>query len=348
MRSFEVNGKIFNDNTPPYLIAEVGHNHQGNLDTAIKLIHEAKSAGAHAVKLQKRDNKALFTKRGYEAPYLNENSYGETYGAHREALEFSKEEYETCAIEAKKVGIDFFATAFDFSSADFLMELGVPAFKIASGDLRTVQLIKYVAKFGKPIIISTGGGELKDIKVSVKAAVDLNPYVAVLQCTAGYPPEFHELNLRVIETLRKEFPNVTVGYSGHDSGIAMALVAYVLGARVIEKHFTLNRAMKGTDHAFSLEPQGMSKLSRDLERTHLALGDGIKRAYGSEKVPLRKMGKSIYFARSIQRGNAVEEGDLVFKSPAEGLAPSEIGLVIGKVLRRNVEEDDLVILDDLK
>ena len=291
VRSFKVNGKSYDDESPPYLIAEVGHNHQGNLETAMELIHAAKSAGASAVKFQKRNNKTLFTKRGFEAPYHNENSYGDTYGNHREALEFGKREYELCANEAKTLGIDFFATAFDFSSADFLMELDVPAFKIASGDLKTIQLIEYVASFGKPIIISTGGGELSDIRRAVTIAHNLNPNVAVLQCTAGYPPAFNELNLRVIETLRKEFPDITVGYSGHDSGIAMALVAYVLGARVIEKHFTLNRAMKGTDHSFSLEPQGMSKLSRDLHRTSLALGDGVKRKYDSEELPLKKMGK---------------------------------------------------------
>jgi N-acetylneuraminate synthase/sialic acid synthase len=325
----------------------VGHNHQGNLDTAMKLIHAAKLAGANAVKFQKRNNKTLFTKRGFEAPYHNENSYGDTYGNHREALEFGKREYEVCANEAKTLGIDFFATAFDFSSADFLMELDVPAFKIASGDLKTIQLIEYVASFGKPIIISTGGGELSDIRRAVTIAHNLNPNVAVLQCTAGYPPEFNELNLRVIETLRKEFPNITVGYSGHDSGIAMALVAYVLGARVIEKHFTLNRAMKGTDHSFSLEPQGMSKLSRDLQRTNLALGDGIKRKYDSETVPLKKMGKSIYFARSIPKGTTIEKNDLAFKSPAEGLPPSEIEQILGRKLQRSVSEDDLVTLDDL-
>lgn len=347
MREFEVNGKKFNDSTTPYLIAEVGHNHQGNLDTAISLIRAAAESGATAVKLQKRDNRNLFTRKGFESPYESENAFGSTYGEHREALEFGKDEYKVCIEESRSLGIDFFATAFDFTSADFLMELDVPAFKIASGDLKTTQLISYVAKMGKPIILSTGGGEMEDIVRAVDAATSVNSNVAVLQCTAGYPPSFDELNLRVIETLRKEFADVTVGYSGHDSGIAMALVAYVLGARVIEKHFTLNRAMKGTDHAFSLEPQGMAKLSRDLQRCHLAMGDGIKRPYESEKGPLVKMGKSVYFASDFDEGHVLGVGDLSLKSPALGLPPYLLDQLIGKALVRNVSKDELVSWTDL-
>lgn len=343
-----MNGKAYTDETGPYLIAEVGHNHQGNLETAIELIHAAKTSGASAVKFQKRDNKNLFTRKGYDAPYENKNSYGDTYGKHREALEFGKSEYEICIREAKNIGIDFFATAFDFASADFLMELEVPVFKIASGDLKTIQLIRYVAQLGKPLIISTGGGEMVDINRAVIVASEVNPNIAVLQCTAGYPPEYSELNLRVIESLRTEFPQVTVGYSGHDSGIAMALVSYVLGARVIEKHFTLNRAMKGTDHAFSLEPLGMSKLSRDLERTRLALGDGVKKPYQSELAPLRKMGKSLYFARSLGVGHSLTVDDFTLKSPAEGLAPYEIEQMVGKTLKFDVVQDQLVTTDLLR
>lgn len=347
MRSFTIGNKTYSDGTTPYLIAEVGHNHQGNLDTALEMIRAAKDSGASAVKFQKRDNKNLFTQKGFSAPYINKNSFGDTYGEHREALEFGTREYQECAAEAKRVGIDFFATAFDFASADFLMELDVPAFKIASGDLKTIQLIKYVAKFGKPIIISTGGGEMVDIMRAVETATSVNENVAILQCTAGYPPEFSELNLRVIETYRRQFPDLTIGYSGHDSGIAMSLVAYVLGARVIEKHFTLNRAMKGTDHAFSLEPQGMSKLSRDLNRTQLALGDGIKRRFPSEEVPLKKMGKSLYYSRNLKSGKVLSAEDFVFKSPAEGIPPYRLDEVLGNVLKQDKAKDEVFSLEDL-
>lgn len=346
MREITINGVTYSDQSLPYIIAEVGHNHQGNIETALEMIRAAAESGASAVKFQKRNNRKLFTKEGFDAPYLHENSFGKTYGEHREALEFNKEEYELCISEAKKLHVDFFATAFDFDSTDFLMELDVPAFKVASGDLKSIQLIEYIAKTGKPMIISTGGGEMNHIRATLDVATRHNPNVAILQCTAGYPPAYEELNLRVIDTLRKEFPEVTVGYSGHDSGIAMSLVAYVLGARVIEKHFTLNRAMKGTDHAFSLEPLGFSKMVRDIKRTSLALGDGVKKVYESEKSPLIKMGKSIYFAKNLTAGSTLTYEDLVFKSPARGKAPYEIDQVIGKKLKENVVEDQ-VVTDDL-
>lgn len=348
MREFQINGKLFSDETTPYLIAEVGHNHQGSLSRAIELIQAAAEAGASAVKFQKRDNRSLFTKTAFDSKYDSENAFGETYGAHREALEFGKSEYLECAKVAKDFGVDFFSTAFDFKSADFLADLDMPAYKIASGDLKSIQLIEYVAKIGKPVILSTGGGEMSDIRRAVEAVLKHNKNLALLQCTAGYPPEYSELNLRVIETFRKEFPEVTIGYSGHDSGIAMSLVAYVLGARVIEKHFTLNRALKGTDHAFSLEPVGMHKLVRDLGRTRIALGDGNKFAYPSESAPLKKMGKSIYFAKDLPKGHRLTSSDIVFKSPAIGMFPYQADEILSKVLITDVKQDDVLNLNNFQ
>jgi sialic acid synthase len=336
MRQFTVNSMEYSDVTSAYLIAEVGHNHQGNLETALKLIRAASHAGASAVKFQKRSNKTLFTSEAYNAPYTSENSFGETYGKHREALEFGIEEYKACIEEAKRCKIDFFATAFDFESADFLSDLDMPAYKIASGDLKTIPLIEYVAKIGKPIILSTGGGSIEDIDRAVNAVLRHNENLALLQCTAGYPPEYSELNLRVIESFRSRFPEVTIGYSGHDSGIAMGLVAYILGARVIEKHFTLNRAMKGTDHAFSLEPQGMQKLVRDIDRAQLALGDGVKGTYPSEVAPLKKMGKSIFYTKNIAAGEVLTPAHVDFRSPGDGTPPYRVGEFVGMILRKNV------------
>jgi len=343
MHEFTVNGNIFSDKTTPYVIAEVGHNHQGNLETALKLIRLAAYSGANAVKFQKRNNYKLFTKNAFDAAYTSENSFGATYGEHREALEFGKEEYLACIDEARRCGIDFFATAFDFDSADFLAELDMPAFKIASGDLKSIPLIEYVAKKGKPIILSTGGGEMPDIERAVNAVLKHNSNLALLQCTAGYPPEYSELNLNVIKTYKEKFPGITIGYSGHDSGIAMSLVAYILGARVIEKHFTLNRAMKGTDHAFSLEPQGMQKLVRDLERARLSLGDGVKRMYPSEAAPLKKMGKSIFYNKPLNAGETLTENDFDFRSPGDGVPPYKSSEFIGKKIKISVAKEEMLM-----
>jgi N-acetylneuraminate synthase/sialic acid synthase len=330
-----------------FLIAEIGHNHQGNVKQCIQMIQAAAEAGASAVKLQKRNNRELFTKKAFDEPYNSENAFGPTYGLHREALEFSKSDYLLCIAAAKEAGVLFFATAFDFQSADFLLELDVPAFKIASGDLRSIQLIEYVSKMGRPIIISTGGASMPNIDRAVEISSAVNDNVALLQCTAGYPPLHSEIDLRVIQTYSARYPGVTVGYSGHDSGIAISAAAYALGARVIEKHFTLNRAMKGTDHAFSLEPAGFRKLRRDLDRIHEALGDGVKKSYPSEQAPVRKMSKMIVAARRIEAGELIAPSDITFKSPCDGLSPYQANLVIGKRCLNSILEDEPILIENL-
>lgn len=336
------------NNQPAFVIAELGNNHQGSLDTCVEMIEAAARAGASAVKLQKRSNKDLYAPSLFNAPYVNENSFGSTYGSHREFLEFGKEEYLTCIEVARKNDIVFFATAFDFKSADFLADLDVPAFKIASGDLRSTPLIKHIASYKKPIILSTGGGTLEDIDRAVEVIENENVPYAILQCTAAYPPSFEQLDLRVIETFKLRYRNAIIGYSGHDSGLAMSLVAYALGARVIEKHFTLNRAMQGTDHAFSLEPEGMRKLVRDLNRARVAFGDGTKRTFESEVAPVRKMGKSVYASRKIAKGEVILESDIEFRSPADGLAPFLGNMLIGKAMVRDIGEHEPFLETDLR
>jgi N-acetylneuraminate synthase/sialic acid synthase len=200
----------------------------------------------------------------------------------------------TCRAVAKGFNIQFFATAFDEASADFLMDVGVPAFKIASGSLCDLGLLQHVARLGKPMIVSTGGGDWHDVERAVNAIAPITKDFALLHCTAAYPVrDFSELNLLAIAEMRARYPETVIGWSGHDSGIAMSVAAYTLGARIIEKHFTLNRTMKGTDHAFSLEPAGLRKLVRDLDRARLALGDGEKRVYPSELGPIAKMRKTL-------------------------------------------------------
>ena len=345
MRTLVVNGKLISDEAPPYIIAEIGHNHQGNVESAIKLISAAAHAGASAAKFQKRDNKTLFTPELYNQPYNSENSFGETYGKHREALEFGVEEYKVCIAEAQRVGITFFATAFDFRSADFLSELDVPAFKIASGDLQNLPLLKYVAKLNKPMIISTGGSNFQLIQNAVETIRTVHNQVAILQCTASYPAKYDHLNLKVISRLRDMYPDNVIGYSGHDNGIAMSVVAYTLGARIVEKHFTLNRTLKGTDHVFSLEPQGMQKMVRDLKRSALALGDGEKIIYADETAPIKKMGKMIIAARDLQAGHLLNFEDLEFRSPAEGLPPSFADKVVGRVLKQDLKKHTPLTLE---
>ena len=346
-RELLIDGQYIADDADCYVIAEIGHNHQGNLEIAKEMFRAAKECGANAVKLQKRDNRSLYTRCMYDKPYDHENSFGLTYGEHREALEFGREQYAELVNYAKELKITLFATAFDFRSADFLAEFDMPVFKIASGDLRNIPLIKYIARLQKPLIISTGGATMDDVQRAYEAVVAINPRLCLLQCTAAYPCSCEEMNLRVITTFRERFPNSVVGLSAHDNGIAMPLVAYVLGARVIEKHFTLNRAMKGTDHAFSLEPSGLRKLIRDLRRARLAFGDGIKRPYPSEKQPIDKMGKKLVAARHLSAGHVMTLQDIAIKSPNDGLAPYEIDKTLGKTTTRELDEDETLSFKDL-
>jgi sialic acid synthase len=345
--TLNIGTRMIGDHTPCYVIAEIGHNHQGSLEKARELFREAKLAGAHAVKLQKRDNRGLYTRAAYQKPYDNENSFGPTYGEHREFLEFGENEYIQLQAYAQELGVDFFATAFDFRSADFLEGLNVPAYKIASGDLKSTPLLQRVASFGRPMIISTGGALIEDVQRAYDAIMPLNPQLAILQCTAGYPAAFEELDLRVISTYRERFPGAVVGFSSHDNGIAMPVAAYMLGARIIEKHFTLNRAMKGTDHAFSLEPVGLRKMVRDLERTFKAMGDGAKKVYDSERAPIVKMGKSLVVARNLPSGHVIGPHDVVMKSPGGGIPPFDLDKVIGRTTLTPLYEDDFLSFEVL-
>jgi N-acetylneuraminate synthase/sialic acid synthase len=346
-RELRIAGTLIDDESDAYVIAEVGANHQGRVDVCKAIFDAASQCGANAVKLQKRDNRVLFTRAMYESPYDNDDSFGATYGAHREALEFGREEFTELQAYARQIGLDFFATPYDFPSVDFLMALDVPAFKIASGDLTNTPLLDYVARSGKPVILSTGGGTMNDVQRAADAIGSHTSRFALLQCTTVYPARPEQLNLRVIETFRNAFPDQVIGFSDHQSGIAMSLVAYVLGARIIEKHFTCNRAWKGSDHKYSLEPIGMQKLVRDLRRARVALGSPVKTIEPDEIHALHKRGKKMVAARALPSGHVISADDVAFKSPNNGLAPYRLGDVIGRVTTRALAEDEDINFDVL-
>jgi sialic acid synthase len=348
VRELTIDGRRIGDDTACFVIAEIGHNHQGSVEKAKELFRAASEAGVDAVKLQKRDNRRLFTRELFESPYDNENSFGPTYGEHREALELDAGAYRELRDYAAELGLVFFATAFDEASADVLEQLDLPAYKIASGDLRNTPLLRHVASFGKPVFLSTGGATLEDVDRAVETVLAVNPSLCLLQCTAAYPAAVDELHLGVISTFRDRYPELVIGLSDHQDGIAMSLVAYMLGARAIEKHFTLSHTAKGTDHAFSLMPEGMRKLVRDLRRIPDAIGDGVKRPLPSEERPLQKMGKKLVAARDLPAGHVLSPGDLVAKSPADvGLAPYELDGLLGRPLLRPLAEEEAILGGDV-
>ncbi len=346
-RQLTIGPHIIDDEGDCFVIAEVGHNHQGSVDKAREMFRQAKEAGAQAVKLQKRHNRTLFTAALFDSSYDNENSFGSTYGAHREALEFDRDQYLALKQYAEELGLVMFATAFDLASVDFLADLDLAAFKVASADVINTPLLRAIAQVGKPMIVSTGGATLDDVQRAYDTIMPINDQVCLLQCTAAYPVEPEDMNLSTITTFRETFPEVVVGLSDHQNGIAMAVVAYVLGARVIEKHFTLNRAWKGTDHAFSLTPTGLRKMVRDLRRARVALGDGLKRPLPVEEKALYKMGKSLVAARDLPAGTVLAAGDVAIKSPAGGLPPFELDRVVGMKLARALAADEPLSPDAL-
>jgi N-acetylneuraminate synthase/sialic acid synthase len=332
---------------PPYFIAEIGHNHQGDLEVAKKMIKIAAIYEADAVKFQKRNNKNLFTKAYYNRLYDNENSFGNTYGEHREFLEFGEDDYKELMKCARENNIEFICTAFDKDSIDFLENLGINSFKFASGDLTNLPLLEYVAKLKKPLFISTGASTLEEIKLAYETVSEYTDKICLLHCTAQYPTEYFNLNLKFIEILKKEFPDAIIGYSGHDNGILAPTLAYMLGAVVFEKHFTLNHSWKGTDHKYSLEPEGLRKQIRDLKRVDISLGNGIKSIMDFENLAREKMGKSIYTSRNLEMGTLITENDIVFKTPAGGLPPYYLNKILGKKLKVSLKEEEQIKLDDL-
>ncbi|WP_242891011.1 N-acetylneuraminate synthase family protein [Actinomadura litoris] len=339
VRKITIGDHTVSDDTDAYVIAEIGHNHEGDLNKAKELVMRAAEAGASAAKLQKRDNKSLFTASMYNEPYTGRNSYGPTYGEHREALEFGRYEYTELAKVADAAGIDFISTAFDFASVDFLDDLDVPAIKMASADLTNTPLLTYAAKTDRPLIISTGGAHMDDVRRAVDTILPINSELAVLQCTAVYPAGPSDLHLSVIETFRREFPEVVVGFSGHDNGPELSMVAYTLGARVVEKHFTLDRGRPGSDHHFSLEPAELGRLVTGLREARKALGRPEKRQMPSEAGALRKMGKKLVAARDLPAGHVLSERDIAIKSPGDGLRPYLIGDLVGRALTEPLGAD---------
>jgi sialic acid synthase len=344
-RSFQIGDTTVDDESECYVIAEIGHNHQGSVKTAKAMFRAAADAGAHAVKLQKRDNRSLYTRAFFNKPYDGDNSFGRTYGEHREALEFDAHEYAELLAYASDLGVSMFATAFDLPSLEFLEQFDMPAYKVASADVNNHPLLRELGRTGRPIIFSTGGASIEEVRRAHEVLGEETDKLCVLQCTAGYPAAWDELDLRVIDTYRRIFPSTVVGLSSHDNGIAMAVAAYVLGARLIEKHFTLDRTMKGSDHAFSLEPQGLRKMVRDLSRTRFALGEGIKRVYDSERAPIEKMSKKLVASRKLEAGCVLSVEDIALRSPGNGLAPAYLDRVVGRRLKGPLEPDGDLTLD---
>lgn len=285
-REMRFGNRVVGDDHPAYVIAEIGINHNGDLDVAKEMIEAAHHAGADAVKFQKRTPEVCTPPE--QQVQMRETPWGYiSYLDYRYKVEFGKEEYGQIEKLCKKLGIDWMVSVWDEPSVDFMEQFDTPAYKVPSASLTDLALLKYTRKTGKPIIISTGMSTMSEINGGV-GAVGLDDLV-IMHCTSAYPCEPDELNLRMIQTLRDAFPNNPIGYSGHEVGLVPSAVAVALGACMVERHFTLDRAMWGSDQAASVEPGGFEKLVKYIRVTEAGMGDGVKKVYESEMSSRKKL-----------------------------------------------------------
>jgi sialic acid synthase len=332
----------------PFIIAEVGQNHQGDLELAREYIKVFANSGADAVKFQTRNNKYLFSEEAYLAPYGSENAFAETYGAHREKLELNPDFLPILKEDCMKYGVKFMSTPFDEPSLEILKQLDADIIKIASFDLGNLPLINRISKLGKPVVISVGGGKIDQIRSSVNLLIENGVDLSILHCVSEYPCEYNKLGLENIQTLINEFPNCIIGSSDHFNGTLSGPIAYLLGARVFEKHVTLNRAWKGTDHSFALEPEGFRKFVRDIKRVKYMLPQKPKSEIGEEKV-FKKLGKSLVVLNDLSKGTILTIDNLSGKIFSTQFIPvRESNQVIGRILNRDIIAGEPINFNDFE
>ncbi len=316
-------------------------NHNGDARLATELVHIAARCQADAVKFQKRTIEELLTRAALDRPYVQPNSLGATYGEHRLKLELPEQVWQHLRDLAVSLGLEFMGSAWDRGSADLLEALDTPAIKMPSAVLTDLELLEYVARKGRPMIVSTGMSSLSDVDQAVERILRHTDQLILLQCTSAYPSEFVDVNLRVMDVFRQRY-GVLVGYSGHERGISVSEAAATLGACVIERHFTKDRTLPGPDHAASLEPTGLQKLVRDIRQIEMAMGSGEKSIAPAE-VPVRaRLGKSLVAAADIRAGSVVRADMLTAKSPGDGIPPNQLPHLVGRIARIDIARDTLL------
>jgi len=281
----KIGNKMVGENESIYIIAEIGINHNGSLEVAKQLIDAAKECGCDAVKFQKRTVSVVYTPEELAKP--RENPFGLTNGDLKRGLEFGYEQYREIDRYCKMKNIEWFNSCWDEGAVDFIEQFNPICYKIASASLTDEKLLRHHRKYGRPIILSTGMSDMDliDRAVNILGKKDL----IILHCTSTYPSKSEELNLKGIVTLREKYPEIPIGYSGHEVGLATTVASVALGAVMIERHITLDRSMWGSDQAASVEVQGFKKLVRDIRSVESAMGDGVIRIYESEKPIIAKL-----------------------------------------------------------
>ncbi len=333
------------DGYPCFVIAEAGVNHNGSLDMALQLVDAAVAAGADAVKFQKRDLKNLYPSALIDNPNTAEWAF-QYMIPYLKQTELLSSDFWKIKQHCNARGIRFMCTPWDETSLELLEDLGIECYKVASADLINLPLLEKIVATGKPLILSTGMATLPEIEQTVTFLKNIGAAFALLHCVSTYPAPFEQLNLRFIDTL-KQF-NVPVGYSSHERGIAIPLIALSLGSCIIEKHITLDRTLPGPDHPASLEPQGFQKLIRDIRHGELALGCSEKELSSMEIINRQVLRKSLVAAQELEVDTIVTQEMVATKGPGKGLSPQRIKELLGVKLRRSIRKDEYFSESDLK
>ena len=326
-----------------YIIAEAGVNHNGSLELAKNLVDKAKEAGADCVKFQTFIANKIVSKNAAKADYQKKQT-GNSESQHEmlKKLELSFDDFIELNNYCKEIGIEFLSTAFDFESIDFLNQLGMQVWRIPSGEITNLPYLIKIAKLNKKVILSTGMSTMREIEDAVNILKDHGASeLIILHCTTEYPTPYEDVNLNAMLAIKERF-GYEVGYSDHTMGIEVPIAAVALGAKVIEKHFTLDRTMDGPDHKASLEPSELKTMVDAIRNIELSMGTGIKEPADSEKKNIAIARKSIVANQSIIKGDILTETNLTVKRPGEGISPMKWFEIIGTKAIRDFEEDELI------
>lgn len=337
MSSFVLDGRLVGEGAPVYVIAEAGVNHDGDLKEAIGLVDAAAAAGADAVKFQTFDPHSLVSPGAPQAAYQAAHFGGSDQREMLERLRLPDAAFARVAEHARLRGITFMSTPFDEGSAALLHDLGVPAFKVGSGDLTNLPFLAALARRRLPMILSTGMAYLSDVHAAVTAVEEQGAdKIALLHCVSSYPTLPEQANLRAMDGLREAYPDAVVGYSDHCLGLDVSIAAVARGAQILERHLTLDRTRKGPDHSLSLEPAELTELIGRVRVVESALGDGQKAPQPAEWDMMAVARRSIVATRELRSGEQLEESAITLKRPAGGIPPSRLREILGKTVVRPV------------
>lgn len=330
----------------PYVIAEAGVNHEGNIETAKRLIDEAARGGAHAIKFQTYKAETLASR---DSPYywdITKEPSRNQFELFKKFDKFWKNEYELLKVECDKRGIEFMSTPFDTEAADFLNDM-MPVFKISSSDITNFPFIRHIAKFGKPILLSTGASDIGEITEAVDLIRSCGNKLCLLHCVLNYPTLDENANLGMILDQRRRFPEALPGYSDHTLPGTMEVLktATLLGAVVLEKHFTHDKSLPGNDHYHAMDMEDLKYFFRDMDKVFTLIGKFEKQALPSEAEAIKNARRSLIAARSIRKGETITFTDLTWKRPASGISPKHIDDVIGSKATVDIAEDAVLKWD---